>query len=154
MRKSIFTIAIVAFMAATISTSYGQVRYQKSFSERESVHESNRDRDDAKQDYKEVQRKSDFEFRKFKKECQVKIRQNEKRISVLKTKISKFHSRERAEYKRDLRVLEQKNTRLKRQLANYKNKQQDKWRSFKRDFNHDVDEVGESLRDFRVDNKR
>ena len=147
-------MAILTFMAATISTSYGQVRDQKSFSERENVHESNINRDDAKQEYKEGQRKSDFEFQKFKKECQVKIRQNEKRIAVLNTKISKFHSREKAEYQRNLRVLEQKNTKLKRQLANYKNKQQDKWVSFKLEFNHDIDELGESLRDFRVDNKR
>ena len=154
MKKSILAVALFAFMAGTISTSYGQVRDQKSFSERGNVQESNRDRTDAKQDYKEVQRKSDFEFQKFKKECQSKIRNNEKRISVLKVKISKFSTREKAEYQRNLRVLEQKNAGLKRKLANYKEKQQDKWMSFKREIDRDIDEVGRELRDFSVDNKR
>jgi len=147
-------VALFAFMAGAISTSYGQVRDQKSFSERGNVQESNRDRTDAKQDYKEVQRKSDYEFQKFKKECQAKIRNNEKRISELKAKISRFSTRERAEYQRNLRVLEQKNAGLKRKLANYKEKQQDKWMSFKRDIDRDIDEVGNQLRDFSVDKKR
>ena len=154
MKKSILAVALFAFMAGTISTSYGQVRDQKSFSERGNVQESNRDRSDAKQDYKEVQRKSDFEFQKFKKECQSKIRNNEKRISELKVKISRFSTRERAEYQRNLRVLEQKNAGLKRKLANYKERQQDKWMSFKRDIDRDIDEVGNQLRDFSVDKRR
>jgi predicted RNase H-like nuclease (RuvC/YqgF family) len=154
MKKSILSVALFAFMAGTISTSYGQVRDQKSFSERGNVQESNKDRTDAKQDYKEVQRKSDFEFQKFKKEGQAKIRNNEKRISELKVKISKFNTREKADYQKNLRVLEQKNANLKRKLANYKEKQQDKWTSFKSEIDRDLDEVGNQLRDFSVDNRR
>ncbi len=154
MKISILAVALFAFMAGPVSTSYGQYRDQKSFAERENFSESNMDRADANQDYKEVQRKSDFEFQKFKKECQIKIRQNEKSISVLKIKISKFRSIEKAEYQRNLGVLEQKNTRLKKQLTNYKEKKQDKWMAFKREINLDIDEVGEALSDFTVENKR
>jgi len=154
MKKSIFTAAVFAFLAGTISTSFGQVRDQKSFSERENVHQTNGERNDAKQDYKEVQRKSDFEFKKFKKECQTKIRDNEKRISVLKTKISRFHSGEKAEYQKNLRGLEQKNAGLKRKLANYNEKHQDKRMSFKRDLERDIDEVGEALRNFNIEKRR
>jgi len=154
MKKLIFTAAVIAFMAGTISTSFGQVRDQKSFSERENVHQTNGDRNDAKQDYKEVQRKSDFEFKKFKKECQTKLRDNEKRISILKSKISKFHPRERSEYQKDLRVLEQKNAGLKRKLANYNEKQHEKRMSFKRDMERDIAEVGEALRDFKFEKRR
>jgi predicted RNase H-like nuclease (RuvC/YqgF family) len=154
MKNSILAVALLAFMTGAISTSYGQVRDQKSYSERGNVQESNKDRTDAKQDYKEVQRKSDFEYKKFKKEGQVKIRNNEKRISELKAKISKFNSKERADYQRNLRILEQKNAGLKSKLNNYNEKQQDKWMSFKRDIDRDIDEVGNQLRDFSVDNKR
>jgi len=146
-------MAVVAFMVGTISTSYGQTRDQKSFSERDNVQQSDRNKADSKQDYKEVQRKSDYEFQKFKKESQATIRNNEKKISDIKRKFSKFSSREKAEYQRNLRIVEQKNAKLKRQLSNYREKQQDKWMSFKRDFNRDLNEVGESLRDFKVENK-
>lgn len=141
-------------MVFTISTSYGQTRDQKSFSERDNVQQSDRNKDYSKQDYKEVQRKSDYEFQKSEKESQTTIRNNEKKISDLKRKFSKFTSREKAEYQRNLRIAEQKNAKLKRQLANYSEKQQDKWMSFKRDFNGDLNEVGESLRDFKVEKKR
>jgi len=147
-------MAVIAFMAGNVSTSYGQTRDQKSYSERDNVHQTDRNKSDSKQDYREVQRKSDFEFQEFKKESRTKIRNNERKISALKGKISKLHSRGKAEYQKDLRVLEQKNTRLKKQLANFKNREHDKWMSFKRDFNHDLDEVGEALKDFSVDNKR
>ena len=141
-------------MACTISNSYGQTRDQKSFAERDNVQQSDRYKVDSQQDYKEVQRKSDYEFQKFKKESQATIRNNEKKISDLKRKFSKFSSTEKAEYERNLKVLEQKNAKLKGQLSNYREKQQDKWMSFKRDFNRDLNEVGESLRDFKIENKR
>jgi len=147
-------MAVVAFMAGTISTSYGQTRDQKSFSERDNVRQSDRNKADSQQDYKEVQRKSDYEFLKFKKESQATIRNNEKKISDIKRKFSKFSSREKAEFQRNLRIVEQKNAKLKRQLSNYRERQQDKWMSFKRDFNRDLNEVSNSLRDFKIENKR
>jgi hypothetical protein len=33
-------------------------------------------------------------------------------------------------------------------------KSQSNWESFKREFNHDMDEIGKSLEDLTVDNKR
>jgi hypothetical protein len=50
--------------------------------------------------------------------------------------------------------LEQKNAGLKRKLANYNVKQQDKRMSFKRDLERDIDEVGEALRNFNIEKRR
>jgi len=154
MKISILSMAVIAIMSATISTSYGQVRDQKSFSEREDTHQPQVNKVDAKQDYKEAQRKSDFEFQKFRKESQAKIRDNERKIAVLKWKISKFHSRDKAEYQKNLKILAVKNAGLKRKITNYRETHEDKWRQFKREFNHDINEVEDALKDFKVDNKR
>jgi len=39
-------------------------------------------------------------------------------------------------------------------LDSYKNDADSDWQSFKREFNHDMDELGHSLKDFTVDNKK
>jgi len=154
MKKTILTMAVLAFLTGTITTSYGQNREQGPVKERENVQEASRNRNDVKQDFKREQQKSVFEYQKFKKEAQNKIRKNEKKIGDLKMRLSKFQTRERSDYQRNLRSLEQKNNRLKKKLANYREKEQNKWFSFKRDFDHDIDEVTDGLRDFRMENKR
>ena len=146
-------MAVVAFIAGTISTSYGQNRDQKPSSERENVKEVNRNRVDSKQNYQDDQKKSVYEFQNFRKESQNKIRNNEKRISALKTKVTNLHSREKAGYQKNLQALERKNDKLKRKLSGYNEKQQDKMMSFKRDFNRDLDEVSDALKDFSIDNR-
>jgi len=50
--------------------------------------------------------------------------------------------------------LRKKNKRLKEKLDSYKNDADSDWHSFKREFNHDMDELGHSLKDFTVDNKK
>ena len=152
MKKTILIATMFAFIAGTASTSYGQNRDQKTAHERENVQDANRKGSDENQNFKESHKNSAFEYQKFKKEAGDKIRSNEKRIVNLKTKIAKIHSREKAEYQKNLRVLEQKNTRLKSKLTNYKQREQDKWISFKREFDHDVDEIGDALRNFTVTN--
>ncbi len=153
MKKTILIATMFAFIAGTVSTSYGENRDdQKPASERQKIQDASRKRLDEKQNFKETQKNSAFEYQKFRKEASNKIRSNEKRVANLKTKIAKIHSKEKAEYQKNLRVLEQKNTRLKRKLANYKEREQNKWMSFKREFDHDADEIGDALRDFTVSN--
>ena len=49
-------------------------------------------------------------------------------------------------------MLEQKNTELKKILSDYKDEGQDKWTSFKNEFNHDMDELGKAFKDLTVKN--
>lgn len=154
MKKTILIATMFAVIAGTVSISYGQNHDQKPVSERENVQDANRKGLDEKQNFKENQRSSTFEYQNFRKEAGNKIRSNEKRIANLKTKIARIHSREKAEYQKNLRVLEQKNSRLKGTLANYKDREQRNWMSFKRDFDHDADEIGDALKDFTVNNNR
>jgi uncharacterized protein (DUF3084 family) len=145
MKKTILTLAIIVFMAGTISTSFGREPDKKSEKAREDLKE-------AKKDLKEAQKDSVTEYQKFKKETEVKIASYDKSIADFKVKIAKQKKVNKAKYEKNLAVLEQKNSDLKKKLADYKEEGQDKWISFKKEFNHDMNELGKSLKDFTVKN--
>jgi len=154
MKRSILSLAVIALMAGTISTSFGQKIENHSVKNQENVKEARKNVVDAKNDLKEAQKESEKDFQKFKKESDQKIRGNERSIAALKLKLSKIHSKETIGYRKDLKALEQKNSKMKKELANYKVKDNDKWTSFKREFIHDMDELGQSLKDFTVKNTK
>lgn len=57
-------------------------------------------------------------------------------------------------YQRNIDTIEQKNKNLKIKMDSYKNDVDSDWQSFKREFSHDMDELGKSLKDFTVNNKK
>jgi len=154
MKKTIYALALIAFMAGTTSISYGQVSENNSVRNNANVRESKKNVSDSKKNLKVDQKKSEQDYKNFKKESDQKFKNNELRISELKQKYSKLHSKEKMTYKKDLAVLEQKNSKMKRDLANYKVSDDDKWTSFKRNFSRDMDGVGQSLKDFTVRNTK
>jgi len=154
MKRTFYTLALIAFMAGTASISYGQVSANNSVKNNAAVRESKNNVAESKKDLKVVQKKSEQDYKNFKKESDQKFKNNEKRISELKQKYTKLHSIEKVAYKKDLAVLEQKNSKMKRDLANYKVSDDDKWTSFKRNFSRDMDGVGQSLKDFTVRNTK
>lgn len=57
-----------------------------------------------------------------------------------------------AMYEKNIMALEQKNKDLRTKISNYESNQSD-WESFKREFNHDMDEQGQAIKDLTVNNK-
>ena len=57
-------------------------------------------------------------------------------------------------YDKKVSALEQKNNDLKKKIEASNNTQSSKWSSFKREFNHDMDELGHAIKDIGVDNKK
>ena len=55
-------------------------------------------------------------------------------------------------YAKNIENLEERNRDLKTRIGAYETNQSD-WESFKREFNHDMNEVGQALRDLTVNNK-
>lgn len=146
-------MAAFAFMAGIIFPSYGLNPDQKSFSERNNVQESNGNSAASKQDLKDAQGNSDDELRKFKEESAIKIRENKRMIADLKVRVSRFHAREKADFHRNLGALEQRNKKLKKEVAHFKASEQDNLLLYERDINHDLNEVGDALKDFTINNK-
>lgn len=148
MKKSILTMAAIAFIVVTASSTYAQGVDKKSEKARENILEGKKDVMEAKQDLKAAQKDSVADYQKFKMEAEEKIQNNEKSIADLKAKVLKAELKDKAEYEKKLGVLEQKNVTLKKSLEDYNTKGQTKWTTFKLKFDNDMDELGKELKDF------
>jgi len=144
---------VMTIMAVAISTSYGQEPDKKSVTARENLQEAQIEVVDAKWDVKEARMDTISEYQNFRNECEVRIKENKKSIADLRLKASDVEEKDRTVYQENVNKLEQKNFDLNRELADYKDEGLVKWVSFKREFNHDMDELGKALKDFAVDNK-
>src|ERR1035437_5405972 len=101
----------------------------------------------ANQGMKKEKAKFDKEWKEFKSNAEIKINANEKRIGEFKVKIKTASKEVKADYDKEITVLEQKNVELKKKINEYKYEGKDKWEDFKRGFNRDMDIVGKALKD-------
>ena len=153
MKKTILTMATVAFFAVTATTAFGQNTDKKSDKAREDLTEAKQDLTEAKQDLKEAQQDSVADYQNFKKESEATFVKNEKSLADYKVKVSQSDVSRRAEYEKNLNALNQKNVDLKKRMVDFKQDGKTKWSSFKNEFNNDMDDFGKELKDFTVDNK-
>lgn len=142
MKKTILTMATIAIIAVT-STSYGHTINKKSDQTKEV---------DSKQDLKVTQKDSVADYQNFKKESEVRILKNEKRLADLKVKVSKADVKVKANSEKNLVALNQKNVDLKKSLVDYDPKGVTKFSSFKTEFNNEMDELEKELENFTVEN--
>jgi len=131
MKRIIFTLTVTLFMAGSALTSFAQHSHTTEEAKRDSV----------------------AEYKKFRKECDEKIANNKKKIAELKTKKSNESKEVKEKYNKKVADLEQKNEALNKKAAAY-DANNNGWTSFKREFNHDMDEIGSALKDLTVDNKK
>jgi len=116
---------------------------------------------DARQDLNEAQKDANAigqelataeEWATFKCESEIKIRDNEIRITELNVKMKKPGETFDELYANKIANLELQNKEMRTRLTAYE-KSQSNWETFKREFNHDMDELGKALKDLTVDNK-
>jgi hypothetical protein len=150
MKKLILSLAVVAFMAGTLSNSFGQVPDKQSVKARENLKEEKKDVVVAKQDLKVAQKDSVSEYQKLTKESEVKFKSNEKCIADLRASITKNNSKAQATDQKKLSLLEDKNNSLKKELADYKVLGQTQFTTFKTEFNRDLDKLAKELKDFKI----
>mgnify|MGYP003489417053 FL=1 len=153
MKRSIFTLAIVTFAVGSIvmsckpNTEKEQAAQESVDSAKVAVAEAEEDLDDARR------AATAEEWQAFKDSTNAKIDENNAEIAKLKLKIKKTGKDIDEAYQRNIDTIEQRNKNLKTKMDSYKNDVNSDWKSFKREFNHDMDELGESLKDFTVNNK-
>jgi len=138
MKKSILSIALLAFMAGTASISNGQNNDKKSVV--------------ASANIQQPQKDLVSEVQKFKKETELKIKSIDNNIGDLKVYFYKNKVKGKEAFQNNLNVLEEKNDALKVKLAG-DIKDQALLASLKLEFNSVVDELVKSLKDFRIKNK-
>ena len=150
MKKLVLSLAVVAFLAGTISTSFGQVPDKQSVKARENLKEEKKDVVVAKQDLKVAQKDSVSEYQKLTKESDIKFKSNEKSIADLRATITKSNSTAQASDQQKVSLLEDKNNSLKKELADYKELGQTKFTAFKTEFNRDLTQLAKELKDFKI----
>jgi hypothetical protein len=91
------------------------------------------------------------EWEAFRNESELKIKVNEIRITELNVKMKKPGEIFDA-YEKKRTNLEQQNREMWARLVAYE-KSQTNWESFKREFNHDMHEIGQAMKDLTVANK-
>jgi hypothetical protein len=150
MKKLFLSMAVIAFMAGSISTTFGQAPDKESVKARENLKEEKKDVVVAKQDLVVAQRDSVSEYQLLTKESVIKFKANEKCITDLRSDIAKNNSANQATDQKKVTLLEQKNNDLKKELADYKVEGQAKFSTFKSEFNRDLDELAKELKDFKI----
>lgn len=155
MKKSIFIIAITAFMTGTIIVSC-QSSTKKEIEAQENVQEAQADLTEAQNEVAVQEQKvaSAAEWQDFKDKTNATIDANETRIAQFKVNMKSTKKSVDALYLKNIEELEQKNKNLKDRMNTYKNDANSDWNSFKREFNHDMDELGNALKDLTVNNKK
>jgi hypothetical protein len=150
MKKLVLSLAVVAFLAGTISTSFGQVPDKQSVKARENLKEEKKDVVVAKQDLKVAQKDSVSEYQKLTKESDIKFKSNEKCIADLRAAITKNNSKEQATDQKKVSIMEDKNNSLKKELADYKVLGETQFTAFKTEYNRDQDQLAKELKDFKI----
>lgn len=153
MKNQIYPIALALCLA--ITWSFGcESAEQKDAAAAAKVKEAQEDLKDARQDatVASQQLATAEEWRLYKATIEEKIVNNEDRIADLQVQLKKPGRKMDEALAQRIHNLEQANKDLRIRLDNY-GRQQSDWNAFKREFNHDMEELGKALNELTVDNK-
>jgi hypothetical protein len=93
------------------------------------------------------------EVENYRVETRDRIEANNQRITKLKTLTEGDKIEGKVHHKKEIYLLEQKNTNLKKRMDNYKVDTKENWEEFKTKFNRDMDELGSALKNFVTESK-
>lgn len=144
MKKSVLILAACTFIISSILISCNSSS-NKLDKAKKNVIEANKDLDNATQDYLD-------DIENFRIKTANRIAANDQTISELKTKMEHNKKVAKADYKKNIAILEQKNRDMKKKMDDYKDDGKENWAKFKAEFSHDMDELGKAFTDLTVKN--
>jgi hypothetical protein len=146
MTKSILKITAVLFATSLVATGCNTPA-EKVEHAQENVTEANNDLNKANEAYL-----ADVET--YRIETTNKINSNNQSIIDFNARIDGQKKEAKADYRKKVAELETKNSDMKKRMEDYKADSKENWESFKTEFNHDMDELGNAFRDLTIDNKK
>ncbi len=146
MKKTIFYIAFAAIVSGGIFTSCD--------SKEKKMDDAKEEMQDAKEDMKDAAQDLNPEYNSFKTDAEMRIDANDQRIADMQAKLNEPGKKplDDARVKR-IAELKEKNAELRSRLYGYEKERSD-WESFKREFNHDMDELGNAFKDLGENNAK
>jgi uncharacterized protein with FMN-binding domain len=147
-----FTIAMLIVSGSFIGC---QSPSEKKESAEKDLQEAQKDLREAQQEVADSLHRAATaqEYEAYKAEVQVKIKKNDDRIAELRVKKAKPDKTLDEYYESRIAALEKKNRELRDKIDTYDRSRTD-WGEFKREFNHDMDELGKAIEDLFTDNKK
>ena len=149
-KQSIYVIALASFATVAVFFTSCDNNNNKYGSER--AEDAAEELRDAKKDLDEAQREYTIKYNDFKREMDNKITENDKAIAALKADVRERNAEAKANWNTAVNDLERKNQSLKDRINDYKVDGNANWEEFKREFNHDMDRLGEALKDMTQNN--
>jgi hypothetical protein len=153
MKKQILSISSILLVTIAIVSSCQSPKTKVENAEIK-VQEAKQDLVESKEDLYQTKLDTLNDYNEFKIEAERSILDQEKKIKELKSKMAKEKKELNVEYNNKLIELENSNNKLKRKLAEFKNDGEEKWISFKKEFNHDMKEFGKAFKALTVDNTK
>lgn len=153
MKKTILNLALTTFIAGTVLVGCKDAT-KKEEAAQDKVENAKADLNDAKEELSDARRAAtEQEWKAFKDSTNATIAQNEVRIAQMKADLKKTGKSLDEEYAKRIQDLEDKNKEIKSKVEMYKNDTTSDWESFKKEYKHDMDDLGQSLKNFTVKNK-
>jgi chromosome segregation ATPase len=145
MKKSILLLAILSAVSGSILITQCTSTSEKVADAQAEVNEAHQELNDANEEYL-----ADVE--KYRKETAAEIAANNESIAAFNKRIETKKNEAKAVYKNQIIQLEQKNTDMQKRLDDYKADGKDNWKAFKKEFSHDMSELGQAFRGLTVSN--
>ena len=145
MKKIILPFLLLGLAGGGLTVSCNRPSEDKVNDAREDVQEAQRDLNDAVDN-------AQAEWQEFKADAEKKIQEYDAKIADWKAKMANADAKERAKYQEKINDVEAKNNALKQKIQNFKYDSESGWQEFKRELNHDLDEMGNAFKDLGHDN--
>lgn len=154
MKKTIYTLAAITVMTATVLLGCNSST-KKQEDAIDDVADARENTEDAKEQLMVAKKDANAnEWKKIKKETNTRIKENKIRIAQLKVEMIKSGFSIDTLYAKKIEELELKNKNIKIKVDSYKNDTSDDWELFKREYNHDINELNRAIKELKVYNKK
>lgn len=147
-------ITLCAVCLITISISSDAQQNKKAEKARSDVKDAKKDLDDANADLRKAGIDSTEDYMIFKRDAEKSIEENKRSIAELKNKKWNATADEIEKYNKKVASLERRNDKLQRQINEMDDAKSSNWQSFKREFKHDMNELGKAIKDIGVNNSK
>jgi signal transduction protein with GAF and PtsI domain len=144
-KKTVAAFILGVFSFVTISITSCSTPEQKVEKAEDNVANAQADLDKAQSDYEK-------DVRDFRTHTDESIAANEMSIAELNKQAENAKQSLKKQLKSEIAALERKNAEMRRRMDEYRADGNEKWQSFKREFNHDMDELGSALKDLTKNN--
>jgi phosphoenolpyruvate-protein kinase (PTS system EI component) len=146
MKKPVIVLAFASLFLSLNLTSCS--------SPADDVSDAQEEVDDAQNELDVANMELDKDMKAFRKKTFDKIADNKVQIAELKLAIEKDKSAMKTIHQKQIVELQARNNDLKMRLDNYNGEGEDKWEDFKKELDHDMNEIGNSLKDLTVSNTK